>query len=66
MNPGEVDFLVAVADCIKKNRGITPDLIASRMGCDFSRVATATGLLEADGIIETDLLQGCGIKTKIG
>ena len=28
--------------------------------------ATATGLLEADGIIETDLLQGCGIKTKIG
>ena len=66
MNPGEVEFLVAVADCIKKNRGITPDQIASRMGCDFSRVATATGLLEADGVIETDLLQGCGIKTKIG
>ena len=66
MSPGEVDFLIAVAECIKKDRGITPDRIAARMGCDYSRVATATGLLEADGIIETDLLQGCGIKTKIG
>ena len=66
MDPGEVDFIIAVAECIKKNRGIPPDQIAARMGCDYGRVATATGLLEADGIIETDLLQGCGIKTKIG
>ena len=66
MDPAEVDFIIAVAECIKKNRGISPDQIAARMGCDYGRVATATGLLEADGIIETDLLQGCGIKTKIG
>ena len=66
MSPGEVDFLIAVAECIKKDRGITPDRIAAQMGCDYSRVATATGLLEADGIIETDLMQGCGIRTKIG
>lgn len=66
MSPGEVDFLIAVAECIKKDRGITPDRIAAQMGCDYSRVATATGLLEADGVIETDLMQGCGIRTKIG
>ena len=66
MNPGEVEFLVAVADCIRKNRGITPEDIALRMNCDTVRIAAATGILEADGIIETDLLQGCGIRTKIG
>lgn len=66
MSPGEIDFLIAVADCIKKNRGITPDEISARMGCDPSKVAVATGLLEADGIIETDLMLGCGIKTKTG
>ncbi len=66
MGPGETDFLIAVAGCIKKNRGITPEEIAARMGCAYDRVAAATGLLEADGIIETDLMHGCGIKTKIG
>ena len=66
MSPGEIDFLIAVADCIKKNRGITPEEIAVRMGCSFDRIASATGLLEADGIVETDLMQGCGIRTKIG
>ena len=65
MNPSEVDFLVAVAECIKKRRGITPEEIAVRMSCAVGRVATATGLLEADGLIETDLLGGCGIRTKI-
>ena len=65
MNPAELDFLIAVAERIKKNRGITPEEIAVRMGCGISRVQTATSLLEADGIIETDLLHGCGIKTKI-
>ena len=66
MSPGEIDFLIAVAECIQKNRGITPEGIAARMNCDPSKVAAATGLLEADGMIETDLLQGCGIKTKTG
>ena len=65
MNPAELDFLVAVAERIKKSRGITPEEIAALMGCEVSRVTTATGLLEADGIIETDLLHGCGIKTII-
>lgn len=66
MSPGEIDFLLAVAECIKKNRGITPDEIAARMECDPAKVAAMTGMLEADGIIETDLMQGCGIRTKTG
>ena len=66
MSPGEIGFLSAVAGCIRSNRGITPEGIAERMQCSYERVASATGLLEADGVIETDLMQGCGIKTKIG
>lgn len=66
MSPAEVDFLTAVAGCIKKQRGITLEEIAARMQCEVGRVSVATGLLEADGIIEADLLQGFGIKTKVG
>lgn len=66
MSPSEVDFLIAVAECIKKQRGITLEEIAARMQCQPDRVSVATGLLEADGILETDLLQGFGIKTKVG
>ena len=66
MSPVEIDFLIAVAGCIKKNRGITAEEIAARMGCDIGKVTSATGLLEADGILESDLLQGYGIKTKFG
>jgi len=65
MGPEEVSFILSVADCIKRNKGITPEEIAARMGCDFQRVCVVTGMLEADGIIETDLMQGCSIRTKI-
>lgn len=65
MSPAEVDFLAEVAQCIKKNRGLTPEEIARRLDCGFERAVAAVGILEADGIVETDLLGGCAIKTKI-
>ena len=62
----ELAFLSAVAECIRKNRGITPEEIALRLGSQPSETSAATAMLEAEGIIETDLMQGCCIRTKVG
>ena len=64
--PEELAFLKAVADCIRKNRGITPEEIALRLGSNPAETSAAAAMLEADGIIETDLLQGCCIRMKVG
>lgn len=63
LSPDMVLRLTDVAQCIRRNRGITPEEIAVRLGLDFSSAETAVNLLLGEGIIETDLLQGCGIKT---
>ena len=63
--PEELAFLTAVAECIRKNRGITPEEIALRLGSNPAEAAAATAMLEADGIIETDLMQGCSIRLKV-
>lgn len=65
MSPDEIDFLIAVAGCVKRQRGITQEEIAALMHCPQARVASATGLLEADGILEADLMRGFGIRTKV-
>ena len=54
-----------MAECIRKNRGITPEEIALRLGSNPAEAAAATAMLEADGIIETDLMQGCSIRLKV-
>ena len=46
---------------IRKERGITIDDIAVRLGMEYHKVAQLTGMLETDGVITTDLLQRCFI-----
>ena len=46
---------------IRKEKGITIDEIAVRLGLEYHKVAQLTGMLETDGVITTDLLQRCFI-----
>lgn len=62
--PDEVERLVSVALHIKKQRDTTPGETASALGMGFAEAAAATGMLEADGFVETDLLGRCVIKIK--
>lgn len=49
---------------IRKNRGITLDGLCERTGADYGEVSAAALTLQADGIIDIDLLQRCTINTK--
>ena len=63
--PGEDLILIKdIVSLIRKNRGMTLEEIAERLGCGYSRIAELTGLLEIDDIIITDLLQRCSINPK--
>lgn len=65
LGPDESERLVRIASCISGNRGITPEELAIRLEMDYPDVAAAIGMLQSEGFVETDLLQGCSIKTKI-
>lgn len=57
--------LLETALHIKRNRGVTPEEIASALGIGYPEVLRSTGMLESEGIVETDLLQRCSINAKI-
>ncbi len=61
----EVERLANVALLIRSRRGIQPEEICRETGLDYAEAVRATGLLEEEGFIETDLLQRCTIKVKI-
>lgn len=61
----EVERLVRIALLIRGSRGIQPDGICRETGLGYAETVRATGLLEEEGFIETDLLQRCTIKVKI-
>ena len=61
----EVERLANVALLIRSRRGIQPEEICREAGLDSAEAVRATGLLEEEGFIETDLLQRCTIKVKI-
>ena len=46
---------------IRANRGATAEQIAADLGLGYVKVLEAIGLLEADGIVQTDLLRRCSI-----
>ena len=46
---------------IRKNRGISVEDLAETVGMDYTGVSRLTGILEADGLIQIDLLQRCRI-----
>ena len=63
--PATARRLADVALFIKANRGATPEDIAAAMGIRYNEVLCCTGMLESEGIIESDLLQRCSINAKI-
>lgn len=52
---------VAVGMAIRENRGVTADDLAALTGLGIGPVQEGIGLLEADGIITTDLLRRCAL-----
>ena len=64
-DPATMRRLADVALFIKENRGSTPEEIAMAMGIRYNEVLCCTGMLESEGIIESDLLQRCSINAKI-
>ena len=54
-----------VAEAVREERGITPDMICRKTGIPFTEVSRACWMMEGEGILEMDLLQRCTIKSKI-
>lgn len=61
---GTVEKLIALAGLVKKCRGITVEELCSRTNLHYSEVASLTGILEKDMIIDIDLFQRCSINVK--
>lgn len=59
-NP-DVGKLVEMALLIKKERGIDMEQLASKMSLDYGRASSLAGTLEADQVIDVDLLLRCSI-----
>ena len=57
--------LVKLALLVKGKPGITLEEICREAGWTWPEVTERAGILEADGFLETDLLQRCTIPTKI-
>ena len=65
LTPPELADMTAVADVIRRRRGVTPDGICPEACLPYARVMHMAGMLEADGFISMDLLQRCTINVKI-
>lgn len=61
---GEALEFAAVADAVRKERGITVSGICERLGWDYGKVSGITGILESDSFIDIDLQQRCTINCK--
>lgn len=61
---GLVSELAFILTSIKKHRGITLDDLCVLTGSEYSRISQLTGMLEAEGLISTDLLQRCSVCTR--
>ena len=60
----EVERLVTLACLIREHRGISTEELCRESGAGWPQTAAGTALLEADGIIGTDLFGNCFIKPK--
>lgn len=59
-----LDRMLSVMDSIRKNRGIGIDGICSACGMDYSEAVEIAGILEADGLVTSDLLQRYSVRRK--
>lgn len=57
----DLERLIAVALHVKKKRGVALEELCSDLGMTYPEAVRFAGQLEADGIIEMDLLQRCAI-----
>jgi len=61
MDVDKIDKVVRIISVVRSNRGITSAELSQELGIPFSEVLPLVGRLEADGFIETDMLQRCSI-----
>ncbi len=60
----EVGRLCAVAEAVKRSRGITPGEIGGQCGIPYEEAVSLVSVLECDGFIDTDLYRRCSIHNK--
>lgn len=57
--PEDVALVAKILSLIGRESGITPGQMAGNLGCPEVKVSTLAAMLEADGLIEVDLLRRC-------
>jgi len=55
----DLESIVRIVLCVKANRGICLEELASTLGMTYADVSGITALLQTDGIIEMDILSRC-------
>ena len=58
---GELSAQVRIGDLVKDNTGITVETLVERLHIPYQDILTAVTLMEADGIIVTDILGRCSL-----
>ena len=58
---GEGSAQVRIGEAVRENTGITVDALAARLILPHQEVLTAVAIMEADGILTTDLLTRCSL-----
>ncbi len=59
MSQGQLSLMGEILDLIRKERGITIDEISFIKAVPYHKISNIISILEADGLISTDLLQRC-------
>ena len=60
----EKQLIISLLRLIKRNREISLQELSTATGAPFSRVASLSAMLQADGLIYQDILQRCSIRIK--
>ncbi len=58
---GELSAQVRIGEAVKENLGITVEALSARLILPYQEVLTAVTVMEADGILTTDLLGRCSL-----
>jgi len=65
VGPEELSMLVDIAALVARQRGITLEGIAAKMEISYPEASRLCALLESEGFISIDLLQGCSTAVRI-
>ena len=64
MDSSRIDLMQTIISSIDKERGITLEGISEKTGIPYHAVRNLCSIMESDGLISTDLLQRCSIRSK--